>query len=143
MPSLRQTNPCMQGSGEPKPELFVETVTLKFLDAKSLKDSIANMSSEYGSMEPDAKGNSLIICDTNENLAKILAQIRKIDRKPDQIMIEVVLVDVKLNDETEIGINWDILLTTEMTTMLLSDRILVFLTVWQSTIRIIQRLQYW
>jgi type II secretory pathway component GspD/PulD (secretin) len=117
---IKQANPFAQFAGkqmpnarpdEPKPELFVETVTLKFLDAKSLKASISNMSSTYGSMEPDGKSNSLIICDTNENLVKMLEQIRKVDRKPEQIMIEVVLLDVKLNDETEIGVNWDMLTT--------------------------------
>ncbi|MBU1259720.1 MAG: hypothetical protein KKE31_04145 [Planctomycetes bacterium] len=92
-----------------KPDLFVDTATLKFLDAKSVKATISSMSGEYGSMEPDSKGNTLIICDTNENVEKILEQIRKIDRKPDQVMIEVVLVDVKLNNATELGINWDML----------------------------------
>jgi type II secretory pathway component GspD/PulD (secretin) len=120
---LRQTNPFAQFAGigapatkerpeGPKPDLYIETVSLKFVDAKSLKASIENMSSDWGNMEPDAKGNSLIICDTNDNLPKILAQIRKIDRKPEQIMIEVVILDVKLNDETEIGINWDMLTNT-------------------------------
>jgi len=119
---ISQSNPFVRFAGaqtpapaaaaiaqESKPELFVETATLKFLDAKSLKASISNMSSSYGSIEPDGKSNSLIICDTNENLVKILEQIRKIDRKPDQIMIEVVLLDVKLDDETEIGVNWEML----------------------------------
>ena len=119
---ISQSNPFVRFAGaqtpapaaaaiaqESKPELFVETATLKFLDAKSLKASISNMSSAYGSIEPDGKSNSLIICDTNENLVKILEQIRKIDRKPDQIMIEVVLLDVKLDDETEIGVNWEML----------------------------------
>ena len=92
-----------------KPDLVVETATLKFLDAKSVKTSIGGMSSQYGSIEPDGKGNTLIICDTNENLAKILKQIRKIDRKPDQIMIEVVILDVKLDNDTQIGVNWDML----------------------------------
>jgi type II secretory pathway component GspD/PulD (secretin) len=117
---IKQNNPFAQfaekqtplpETSELKPELFIETITLKFLDAKSLKTSIEKMSSSYGSMEPDGKSNSLIICDTNENLAKILTQIRKVDRKPEQIMIEVVLLDVKLNDETEIGVNWDMLTT--------------------------------
>jgi len=119
---ISQSNPFVRFAGaqtpapaaaaiaqESKPELFVETAILKFLDAKSLKASISNMSSAYGSIEPDGKSNSLIICDTNENLVKILEQIRKIDRKPDQIMIEVVLLDVKLDDETEIGVNWEML----------------------------------
>jgi type II secretory pathway component GspD/PulD (secretin) len=121
---LRQTNPFAQFAGVgapapaakplpegPKPDLYIETVSLKFVDAKSLKASITNMSSDWGNMEPDAKGNSLIICDSNENMPKILAQIHKIDRKPEQIMIEVVILDVKLNNETEIGVNWDMLKT--------------------------------
>jgi type II secretory pathway component GspD/PulD (secretin) len=126
---INQSNPFAQFVGkqtpqtkaeEPKPELLVETVTLKFLDAKSLRASISNMSGTYGSMEPDGKSNSLIICDTNENLTKILEQIRKADRRPEQIMIEVVLLDVKLNDETEIGVNWD-MLTTKYNVKLDSD----------------------
>ncbi|MGA2915168.1 MAG: hypothetical protein ABSE89_03995 [Sedimentisphaerales bacterium] len=98
---------------EPKPELFVKSVTLKFLDAKSLKASISNMSGTYGSMEPDGKCNSLIICDTNENVEKIVSKIRAIDKKPDQIMIEVVIVDVKLDNETQIGVDWDLLTTND------------------------------
>ena len=92
-----------------KPDLVVETATLKFLDAKSVKASITNMASNYGNIETDNKVNALIICDTKENVDKILTQIRKIDRKPDQVMIEVVIVDVKLDNETEIGVNWDML----------------------------------
>ena len=91
------------------PELFVETSTLKFLDAKNLKEAIDNMSSEYGIISVDVKRNSLIICDTKKNLEKILAKIRKADKTPQQILVEVVILDVQLDDDTEIGINWDIL----------------------------------
>src|SRR4030042_864277 len=94
---------------EEKPELFVETVTLKFLDAGNLRAAIAGMSSNNGTISIDSKSNSLIVCDTKENLETVIAKIRKVDRKPDQVMIEVVLLDVKLNDETEIGVNWDML----------------------------------
>jgi type IV pilus assembly protein PilQ len=98
-------------SGLVKPDLVVETATLKFLDAKSVKASITNMSSDFGNIEPDSKVNSLIICDTPENVAKIMTQIRKIDCKPQQIMIEVVLLDVKLDDQIDIGVDWDLLTT--------------------------------
>jgi len=105
----KQNAPAATTVAVEKPELFVETATLKFFDAKSVKASISNMSGDFGNMEPDTKGNTLIICDTKENVQKILEQIRKIDRKPEQIMIEVVIVDVKLTNETEIGVNWDVL----------------------------------
>jgi type IV pilus assembly protein PilQ len=101
-------------SDEESPELFLETITLKFLDAKNLKQAMNNMSSMYGSVTVNPKTNSLIVCDTKENLARILAKIKEADKKPQQLMIEVVILDVQLDDDTEIGINWDIL----------SDRIL-------------------
>jgi len=91
------------------PELFVETVTLKFLDAKNLKAAIGKISSTHGSISVDAKSNSLIVCDTKEILEMILTQIDKADKIPQQIMVEVVILDVQLDDDTEIGINWDIL----------------------------------
>ena len=94
---------------EPAPELFIETVVLKFLDAKSLIQIIENMSSEYGTVSINEKNNSLIICDTKEQLTKILTEIKKADKTPQQIMIEVVILDVKLSDDTEMGINWDLL----------------------------------
>ncbi len=104
---ISQTSPLV----DEKPELFVETVTLKFLDAGNLRSAIAGMSSGNGTISVDSKNNSLIVCDTKENLEKILDKIRKVDRKPDQVMIEVVLLDVQLNDDTEIGVNWDMLTT--------------------------------
>ncbi len=112
--TLAEKNPAasQQNQGEPvvveqNPDLFVETVTLKFLKANSLKGAIENMSSEYGSISIDTKSNSLIVCDTNDNLPKILAAIRRADKTPEQIMVEVVILDVQLEDDTEIGTDWD------------------------------------
>jgi len=82
---------------------------LKFLDAKSLKQAIDNMSSAHGAIAINEKNNSLIVCDTKEQLEKIISEIRKADKTPQQIIIEVVIVDVQLSDDTEIGVNWDIL----------------------------------
>ena len=97
------------GIEQNKPELFLQTVMLKFLDAESLNLVISNMSSEYGSIATNQKNNSLIICDTREHLDRILSEIKKADKTPQQVMIEVVILDVQLNDDTEIGINWDLL----------------------------------
>ena len=94
---------------EEVPELFVETVMLKFLGAKNLQTALANMTTADGAIAVDAKSNSLIISDTAENLAKIVSEIRKADKTPRQIMVEVVILDVKLQDDTEIGVNWDVL----------------------------------
>jgi len=94
-----------------KPPLFVRTVTLKFLNAANLKVALDKMSSANGSIGVDDNTNSIIICDTKENLERILAEIKKADQTPKQIMIEVVIIDVQLKNDTEIGVDWDILST--------------------------------
>ena len=89
------------------PDLFVKTVMLKFLKAVNLEDAISSMSSTYGNIKSDTETNSLIVCDTKEKLEKIVAQIRNADQTPRQIVIEMVIVDVQLDDDTEIGVDWE------------------------------------
>jgi type II secretory pathway component GspD/PulD (secretin) len=97
---------------EESPELFVQTIMLKFLDAQSLRQAIGNLSSGHGTIVVNETNNSLIICDTKEQLEKIVSEIKKADKTPRQIMVEMVIVDVQLNDDTAIGINWDLLTDT-------------------------------
>jgi len=94
---------------EEKPDLLLETVVLKFLDATSLKTVLDKMVTSFGMVAVNKQNNSVVVCDTAENLAKILAEIKKADRIPQQVMVEVVILDVQLKDDTEIGINWDLL----------------------------------
>ncbi len=106
---LSETSSEVINVQEPEPDLFIETVILKFLDAKSLMEAITKMISKYGSVSINEKNNSLIVCDSRERLDRILAEIRKADKTPEQITIEVVIVDVQLDNDTEIGVNWDLL----------------------------------
>jgi type IV pilus assembly protein PilQ len=91
------------------PEVCLETIVLKFLDAKSLKGVLDKMVSTYGTVAVNEKTNSVIVCDTSENLSRILVEVKKADRTPLQIMVEVVILDVQLKDNAEIGVNWDFL----------------------------------
>lgn len=92
-------------------QLFVSTVTLKFLSAANLKAALEKMSTTHGSISVNESTNSLIICDTEKNMKRILVEIQKADRTPKQIMIEVVIIDVQLKNDTEIGVDWDFLNT--------------------------------
>ncbi len=89
------------------PDLYVKTVMLKFLKADNLALAIRSMSSPFGAITTDQDSNSVIICDTEEKVERIIRQIRLADQTPRQILIEVVIVDVQLNDDTEIGVNWN------------------------------------
>lgn len=92
-----------------KPPLVVQTIVIKFLDAQNLKTVLDNMLSPFGSLAVDKNSNSIIICDANESLQRIVNQIRKVDKTPRLLQIEVVIVDVQLDNDSEIGVNWDML----------------------------------
>lgn len=89
--------------------LAIETVNLKFLQAENLVPILTNMVTQYGSVQANSETNTIIVSDAPENLAKLLTQIRRADKMPKQIMVEVVLLEVQLDDDQEIGINWDLL----------------------------------
>jgi|GEM_PF-513584 len=93
----------------PTAGLAVETVNLKFLQAKNLLPIVTRMLTQYGQASANEASNSVIICDTQDNLVRILDQVQKADQTPQQIMVEVVLLDVQLGNDTEIGVNWDYL----------------------------------
>jgi len=91
------------------PQVQLETIVLKFLDAKTLKGALDKMVTPYGTVAVNEKTNSVVVCDTAESLPRILREIRKADRTPRQVMVEVVILDVQLRDDSEIGVNWDFL----------------------------------
>jgi protein transport protein HofQ len=91
------------------PDLALDTIVLKFLEAKSLKGAVDKMVSLYGSVVVNEKTNSLVVCDTPENVKRIIGQIKKADQTPMQVMVEVVILDVHLRNDSEIGVNWDLL----------------------------------
>lgn len=99
----------------PPPDVFMESVMLNFLRAENLATVVANMNSPYGIVSTDTLTNTVIICDTRKKLDSIIAEIKKVDRTPRQVLIEVVIVDVQLDDDTEIGVNWDYLSTAAHT----------------------------
>ena len=94
---------------EERPDLVMETVVLKFLNATSLQMVLDKMVTPHGAVAVNEANNSVIVCDTIKNLPKILAEIKKVDRTPQQVLVEVVILDVQLRDSQEIGINWDLL----------------------------------
>jgi len=55
---------------------------------------------------PDVDTNSLIIRTEPKNYPSILEIIKKLDLLPQQVLIEVLILDLKLDDETRTGIEW-------------------------------------
>lgn len=89
--------------------LVIETINLRFLNAANMVGIVQKMVSSCGHVSANEANNSIVVCDTPENIRRIMGEIRKADQAPPQILVEVVLLDVQLTDDSEIGINWDYL----------------------------------
>ena len=104
--NVSQRIASLQETVEERPDLFVETMMLKFLKANNVERIVTKLLSAQGVVATDAASNSLVICDTRESLDRIIEEVRNADQTPGQVLVEVVIVDVQLNDEKEIGVNW-------------------------------------
>jgi len=60
-----------------------------------------------GGVEIDARTNSLIVQDIPENLTKLEAFVKELDRETSQIKISAQLVEVSSSALEEVGINWE------------------------------------
>ncbi|MBW8015212.1 MAG: type II secretion system protein GspD [Planctomycetes bacterium] len=89
------------------PERRIKSIMLKFLRAANVLPVVNRMLTEYGTASIDEQTNTLIVCDAPENIDNIIAQVAKADKTPQQILVEVVIIDVQLSNDTELGVNWD------------------------------------
>jgi general secretion pathway protein D len=55
---------------------------------------------------PDVDTNSLIIRTEAKNYPSILEVIKKLDLLPQQVLIEVLILDLVIDDETQTGVQW-------------------------------------
>jgi type IV pilus assembly protein PilQ len=89
--------------------LNTRIIYLNFADVAVLKDTLAGMLTDRGSIEVDARTNSMIISDIPARVENVAKVAQKLDTRTPQVLIEAMLVDVKLTDDDELGINWQIL----------------------------------
>lgn len=66
---------------------------------------------------PDPDTNSLIIRTSPRNYPAILALIKKLDLFPQQVLIEVLIVDLSVDESTKIGLDWAVKGTAGSTTV--------------------------
>lgn len=55
---------------------------------------------------PDPDTNSIVVRTSPRNYPAILALIKKLDLLPQQVLIEVLIVDISMGKNTEIGLDW-------------------------------------
>ncbi|GEM_PF-2425599 len=73
--------------------------------AKVFKDNPV-FGKSSGTIVADEASNSIIVTDIPENIEKIEKIVKQIDKKPKQVLLESIIVEVTLDDNNKLGIGW-------------------------------------
>lgn len=88
---------------------FTQVFRLNYANANDVKtpiDAIRGAAGRKGVTSVDLKSNSLVITDTREGLQQVETLLPVLDRKPQQVDIEAKIVEVTLDNETDMGVSW-------------------------------------
>jgi len=93
--------------------LELETFTLKFADAQTVLEVVREFLGTRGKIEVDVSTNTIIVSDTKKNLERIKEIIQDLDTRRPQIFIEAMLLDMKISNEDQLGVEWSVLKETK------------------------------
>jgi type IV pilus secretin PilQ/predicted competence protein len=83
-----------------------EVFNLNFANAEQMEKTLSKLVSNDGKVGIDNSLNSVVVTDTAANLERIRQAVNKLDVKAPQVMIEVLIVNVKLTDQLKMGVDW-------------------------------------
>ncbi|MBI4056659.1 MAG: type IV pilus secretin PilQ [Elusimicrobia bacterium] len=89
---------------------ITKVVALKYsraLDVKNQVDSVSSAEGRKGTTTTDMANNALIVTATPDAMESISRLISQLDQRPKQVLIESKLVEVSLNKDLQLGIQWD------------------------------------
>ena len=77
-----------------------------YVDGEELKSVIEDHVSLYGKVNYIPKRNVMIVQDQPDFLRQIDRLMSKVDQQPQQVLIEAKILEVTLNDDESLGIDW-------------------------------------
>ncbi len=86
--------------------LATRTFILNFAKASEVIATVDKMRTSRGSVNFDARTNTIIIRDTTSNLDRIAEIIPTLDATTPQVLIEAKIIETTLSDTENLGIDW-------------------------------------
>jgi type II secretory pathway component GspD/PulD (secretin) len=90
------------------PITITRVFTLRYAKQATVSPTVsAELTPGTGKLHEDGRNNSLIVTDLPENIAKIEKVIQALDKKPQEVLIEAKVLQVSLDDQTKLGVDWE------------------------------------
>jgi len=92
-------------------ELQNEVFVLNYSKAKDVAAAIESTITDRGSVKFDDRTNTIIVTDIPTNLHKVQTVIERLDKRTQQVSIETKIIEARIKDEDELGIDWTVEVT--------------------------------
>lgn len=89
----------------------VKVIKLNYADGAKVMNTLTKLKSAIGQVSFDERVNSLIIFDLPKVIEQMESVIRDIDRRDKQVLIEARIMQILLNDDFKMGIDWEYVFT--------------------------------
>lgn len=87
---------------------FTMVFELGYAKASDLKEKVEGLlTKDVGRVKVDESSNKLIITDTSAKIEEVRKIVDQIDRRDRQVLIEAKIVQISLNDEHRMGVDWE------------------------------------
>jgi type IV pilus secretin PilQ/predicted competence protein len=93
--------------------MSTETYRLSYAKAEAAKKTLGSFLTGNGSIEVDERTNILVVTDVPANKDRMEKLIHEIDRRVQQVLIEVIILDSVLSDDADLGVSWGLLNTND------------------------------
>ena len=86
--------------------VVVRLITVNYASGEELAKRIKNLLSEKGSVDVDARTNTLIVKDIEEHVIAIEDLVRRLDTQTPQVLIEARIVEASSTFTRDVGVQW-------------------------------------
>lgn len=84
----------------------IRTFKIQYSDPKKVADIVRNYVSRFGRVDVLTERNIIVVEDMPEFVRQAEQLIESLDRQPAQILIEAHILDITLDDQQSLGIEW-------------------------------------
>jgi type II secretory pathway component GspD/PulD (secretin) len=89
-----------------------EVFDLSYAKAEDISNKVqATLTPGIGKMKFDERSNKVIVTDTGAKIAEIQNIVNEFDQKDQAVFIEAKILQIILNDDHKLGVDWDLILT--------------------------------
>ncbi len=94
-------------------ELETGVFVLNYAKAADVVKSLADVLTERGTVREDARTNMLVVRDIPTNLYRVRQVVERLDRRTPQVAIDTKIVEITLDRDENLGIDWTIKVTAK------------------------------